>query len=543
MSAGRSKDYRALTVEQKLRVDAVCDRFEADQHAGRRPRIEDYLPEVSEDIRPALLLELITLDIEWSRRRDVTLNPAGYLARFPQLNASDLDDLVGSPAAVSKPPKPETPPYIGRYRVIEFLDEGGFGKVYLAHDDELRRQVAIKVPHSHLIVQPDDVERFLTEARIVASLRLDEHPNIVPVYDAGRSADGSCYVVSRYITGSDLATQIKKSCPTSAESAEIVATVADALHYAHVRRLVHRDVKPANILLDANGTPFVADFGLALKEQDFGKPGGAGGTPAYMSPEQASGEGHLVDGRSDIFSLGVVLYELLTGRRPVADGPIPKMLEQIRNIDARPPRQINDSIPKELERICLKALARRNSDRYTTAHDFAADLRHFLKTATESEKSAVRPPPPPPAPTTPNRSPPVTPPPDPEPIKVVPKGLGSFDNNDKDFFLELLPGARARDGLPESVRFWKIRTEETDADIAFRVGLIYGPSGCGKSSLVKAGLLPSLSGHVTVVYVEATGNDTESRLLSGLRKKCPNAPRERGLTETIAAIRRDRRDL
>jgi len=452
----------------------------------------------------------------------------------PQPLFGTTAELTGTPTGSSRADT-EHPQTIGRYRVERLVGSGGFGLVYLARDEQLHRPVAIKVPQEYIVARPGGAEVYAREARTVANL---DHPHIVPVFDVGSTEQFPCFIVSKYIDGTDLARRQREAPLSALEAAALVATVAEALHYAHEQGLVHRDIKPGNILLDRSGKPYVADFGLALREEDADAGPCYVGTPYYMSPEQARSEGHRVDGRSDVFSLGVVVYELLAGRRPFRGASRDEILREILGKEPDPLRQTSTAVPKELERICLKALSKRASDRYATARDMADDLRHFLSTVGAPPTAAGRESPRAGG-STPASDPPPTPS-GPQAVKVVPKGLRSFDAADASFFLRLLPGPRDRDGLPDVIRFWKNRIEAQDGEPP-PVGLVYGPSGCGKSSLVKAGLLPVLAESVTTVYVEA-GGGTEARLLQNLRRQLPGLAGDLALdlVGALAAVRRGR---
>jgi len=267
---------------------------------------------------------------------------------------------------------------VGRFLLRELLGDGGFGRVYQAYDPRLDRDVALKV------LKPADpgervMQRFFREARAAARL---SHPNIVGVLDAGYDA-GRCWIAYEYVAGKTLSRQPDGPRADIAAAVRVTRDLAGALDYAHREGVVHRDLKPANVLIDGAGRPRLIDFGLARRsdlDSDLTRDGAVLGTPAYMAPEQADGRSHLADGRSDVFGLGVILYELLCGRRP-AETPSAAAAWQVKPAGPPPPlRPLNPEVPAALERMVLRSLAPAPEDRYPDAKAFARDLDHWLKT-------------------------------------------------------------------------------------------------------------------------------------------------------------------
>jgi serine/threonine-protein kinase len=351
--------------------------------AGVPVPAEDYLrrfPAAAAD--PEAALDVIHNEYLLRERHLTAPDPEAFVGRFPahaETLRLQIDLHRGLAAAEPPPPGPPAAPALperfGRYEVLRPLGRGGMGSVYLARDTQLDRLVALKVPLFD--GDPARARQFVREARAAAAVR---HPHLCPVYDAGE-VDGRPFLTMAYVDGETLAARVGRGPLPVAEAARLTRTVALALEAAHRAGIVHRDLKPANIMLDAAGQPVVTDFGLARNlaapAADSRSGEGLVGTPSYMAPEQVNGTAGAGGPGVDIFALGAVLYELLTGARPF-DGPVGTVLARITSADPLPPAALRPEVGARLSDICLRALAKDPADRFPSMAAFAAALDDWL---------------------------------------------------------------------------------------------------------------------------------------------------------------------
>jgi hypothetical protein len=368
-------------------ADQVCDRFEDAWGAGLRPRLEDYLAAAPEGERLTLAYELIALEAHYRRLSGEDPRPEDYRPRFPALDPARLAEAVaaragagsGPPAAPTKPSGGEGAaehPAVPGYEILGLLGRGGMGVVYQARDLRLRRTVALKMLLDGAHAGAQDLERFRAEAEAQARLR---HPNIVQIYEVGE-AQGRPYFALEFVEGGSLARKLAGKPQPPAAAAQLIETLARAVHHAHQQGVVHRDLKPLNALLTADGTPKITDFGLAKRLEGGGGQTRSGlvlGTPSYMAPEQAAGQTKRIGPATDVYALGVVLYEALTGRPPFLAETTLQTVLQVQAQEPVPPRRLQPKVPRDLETVCLKCLQKEPARRYASAEALAEDLRRF----------------------------------------------------------------------------------------------------------------------------------------------------------------------
>jgi serine/threonine protein kinase/Tfp pilus assembly protein PilF len=411
MNPGPPSAYEQLSLEAAARVDAVCDGFErawkAAQSGAAAPRVSTYLDGFEGAERTALTRELLALDRACRERYglDARLENSQDLGAAAEATSSSA---ARSDRRQSDPPvgQPAYWPEVNGLELVDVLGSGGMGVVFKARQVAHGREVAVKFLRDAHQAKPGRRERFVQEARAIASLR---HPHLVQLYEFGEvpAAGGAAsqpYLVLEYVSGGSLAEVLRGSPQPPGEAARLVAILADAIHYAHQQGVIHRDLKPANVLLHApegNGEgqsegvrgprlsprrPLTADlcakvtdFGLAklLAGGDLTHSGDVVGTPSYMAPEQAAGKSAPITAAVDVYGLGAILYEALTGRPPFAAATVDATLGLVRQDEPVPPRRLQPTVPRDLETICLKCLRKEAGRRYATAQDLSDDLRRF----------------------------------------------------------------------------------------------------------------------------------------------------------------------
>ncbi len=377
-------------------IDVLCDEFEGLFIAGVRPRIEPYLERGN--AAQALLVELIAIEVHYRRGLGETPKLSEYQERFPDLPCAEIESCftqiaeasTGSPqrtraysqtlpcaGAAGWTIGENTLHYFGDYELLEVIARGGMGVVYKARQLSLNRIVALKMILSGEFASQREINRFYSEARAAALL---DHPGIVPIYEVGEY-DGKHFFSMTYVEGKSLADQIREKPLEPREAAQLIRTVSQAVHYAHLHGVIHRDLKPSNILLDMRGRPRVTDFGLAKRvteEIGLTVSGDIIGTPSYMPPEQASGQIDTVGPISDVYSLGAILYSLMTGRPPFQAASGIDTMRQVVEREPVPPRQLNAAIPRDLDTIVLKCLEKSLARRYGSAQELAEELERFV---------------------------------------------------------------------------------------------------------------------------------------------------------------------
>jgi WD40 repeat protein/tRNA A-37 threonylcarbamoyl transferase component Bud32 len=368
-------------------VDAVADQFEAAWQTLTLPRIAAFLGDETGERRVALLMELIQVDAACRARIGSQRSLADYGDDFPEIRqrlANDIAQPTPLPQKLVSQKTLTDHPSIAGYEILGELGEGGMGVVYKARQVRLGRVVALKMILAGAKARRRDLTRFQTEMEAVARL---QHPNIVQLYEVGEH-DGQPYCALEYVDGGNLAQKLAGTPQPARQAAQLVETLARAIHAAHQQHVIHRDLKPANVLLTTDGTPKISDFGLA-KQLTGGseseallrhvtQTGEVVGTPSYIAPEQAQGKPHDVGAPADIYGLGAILYELLTGRPPFKGETTLDTLQQVRTQEPVAPSRLQPKLPRDLTTICLKALAKVPGHRFATASDLADDLRRFL---------------------------------------------------------------------------------------------------------------------------------------------------------------------
>jgi WD40 repeat protein/tRNA A-37 threonylcarbamoyl transferase component Bud32 len=378
---GNSKSPLPLPPE----VERLCESFALAWRTDVEPRLEDWLKKATSDNRSLLLGELLKIERQRKEALGQQASSTEYVNRFPYDQATvesvfvsriDVDETAGWERGQGVDPVPAHG-VLGDYELLSKLGQGGMGIVYKARDKKLNRVVALKLLLAGSHATSDQVERFQFEARAAAAL---DHPHIVPIYEIG-AAEGKHFFALKYIAGESLAARLREGPLEMREAATMIRSIASAVHYAHEQGVVHRDLKPANILLTPEGEPCVTDFGLAKRiEMDSGltATGLVLGTPSYMPPEQAAARTSEVDAVSDVYSLGGILYCMLTGRAPFHAANVVETIKQVLEQEPARPRSINAAVDADLETICLKCLEKEKGRRYPSAAALAQELTRFL---------------------------------------------------------------------------------------------------------------------------------------------------------------------